>query len=272
MSLFDNEVYSKCLGRTDKIRPAFYSFNPGTRNIYIIHYVYKGKGFLQVNDKTYSISTGESFIIYPGYRVSYYPDLEDPWEYEWVNFTGGEAEALLSATCFSPDNVVLPATNDSPLKFFRQLSTELEYAEKHYANPDLWYCLGNAYLRIILAYYIAHYPNQKKKTSGSDYADSLAAFINENINSTALSVELLSQKFSLSRSSLFRIFKKHFGCSPIVYINELRMKTAANFLRDTNYTVKVIALSVGFDNSMYFSKVFKTYYGMTPSDYRKNKN
>ena len=268
MSLFDNELYSKCLGRTDKQSPNFHSFNPGTKSVYTIHYVIKGKGFLITNDKTYHIKEGESFIIYPGCRISYYPDLTDPWEYEWVNFTGAEAEALLSATSFSPENLVLPATNESPQKFFRQLCVELEYAEKHYPNPDLWYCLGNAYLRIILAYYIAHYPNQKNKPSSLDYADSIAAFINENINNTSLSVEMLSNKFNLSRSSLFRAFKKNFGCSPIVYINNLRMKTAATLLLDTDYSVKVIALSVGFENSMYFAKAFKAHYKMTPSEYR----
>ena len=268
MILFHNEQYSKCLGRTNLNETNGHSFGPGTRSIYTIHCVIKGKGYLCTHNKTYRIKEGDSFIIYPDTLVSYYPDPADPWEYEWVNFTGAEAEALLAATAFSPNNLVLPATDESPQKFFRQLCIELDYAESHYTNPDLWFCLGNAYLRIILAFYIAHYPNNNNKKIGLDYIENMVAYINENIGNPSLSVALLSEKFNLSRSSIFRIFKTSFGISPIEYIIKNRLKLASQLLKQTNLSVKAIALSVGFENSMYFSKLFKQKFELTPSEYR----
>ncbi len=268
MILFNNEQYSKCLGRTKLNETNGHSFGPGTRSIYTIHCVVKGKGYLCTHNKTYHIVEGESFIIYPNTLVSYYPDPEDPWEYEWVNFTGAEAEALLAASSFSPNNLVLPAVDESPKKFFRQLCVELDYAESHYSNPDLWFCLGNAYLRIILAFYIAHYPNHNNKKNGLDYIENMVDFIKENIANHSLTVDLLADKFNLSRSSLFRIFKTSFGISPKEYIINKRMELASKMLIQTSHSIKSIALSVGFENSMYFSKIFKQRFGLTPSEYR----
>ena len=75
-------------------------WNGGVRSVYVIHYISKGSGTLETEGKTFRLTAGDSFIIYPDTYVKYYPDENDPWEYAWVGFNGIEAERLLQLTDF----------------------------------------------------------------------------------------------------------------------------------------------------------------------------
>ena len=57
--------------------------------------------------------------------------------------------------------------------------------------------------------------------------------------------------------------------SPNDYIKKIRMETAAELLLTTNMTAAEVAYKVGFEDQYYFSKSFKKYYGLPPSQYRK---
>ena len=55
------------------------------------------------------------------------------------------------------------------------------------------------------------------------------------------------------------------------YIVHLRMTNAMNLIDNTNYNMAQIAAAIGYDNSMYFSRIFKKHTGLTPTEY-KNRN
>ncbi len=80
----------------EKCNPC-YQWGPGIRDHYLIHYVISGHGSLQVNQKTYLLSPGDSFLIYPGTETAYTADARDPWEYAWVEFDGLRAAEYLGS-------------------------------------------------------------------------------------------------------------------------------------------------------------------------------
>lgn len=57
------------------------------------------------------------------------------------------------------------------------------------------------------------------------------------------------------------------GDTPNIYIKTIQMKQAALLLKNTNYSVLDVSVMVGFNDSIYFSKTFKKYYGVTPKAY-----
>ena len=71
------------------------------RNIYLLHFVYSGKGYLQIDNTKYELSANEVFLIRPDHLATYTADGENPWEYYYFAFNGDWAEELLSKTCFS---------------------------------------------------------------------------------------------------------------------------------------------------------------------------
>ncbi len=81
--------------------------------------------------------------------------------------------------------------------------------------------------------------------------------------------ELLSQS-GITYAHQCRIFKSHYGITPMQYVNELRMSEIKNLLRDTDVPVSAIAEMTGYDNLGYFSRSFRKHTGMTPREYRNS--
>ena len=85
----------------------------------------------------------------------------------------------------------------------------------------------------------------------------------ENIN-----LDMLSQKFSVSKQGLIRKFKKHTRKTPMEYVNFIRINHGKLMLRDTTMPIGEIAEKCGFENIYYFSSRFKAVTGVSPSVYR----
>ena len=96
------------------------------------------------------------------------------------------------------------------------------------------------------------------------------SYIQENY-SRKISLASVAEHVGLSSGYLCRIFKDETGVSINAYINNLRMTRAGELLADKNSYIKEVAISVGFEDQLYFSRLFKRYYGVTPSEYRAGK-
>lgn len=94
-----------------------------------------------------------------------------------------------------------------------------------------------------------------------DYID--AHFMEE------LSLEMLATEFHLSTWYVSHLFKKIYGHAPVQYILRRRIGEAQSQLIDTSRGITDIALSVGFNSSSYFHKVFSKITGMSPREYRR---
>ena len=79
----------------------------------------------------------------------------------------------------------------------------------------------------------------------------------------------LAKKWYLSEYYFCRFFKNATGQSPVNYINRTRIEMAAVLLKKTNENITTIAIKVGFDDVNYFSRTFKKFMNMSPSEYRK---
>ena len=84
-----------------------------------------------------------------------------------------------------------------------------------------------------------------------------------------LSTAVLAKKWYISEYYFCRFFKNATGQSPINYINRTRIEKAAVLLRNTNENITNISSKVGFDDVNYFSRTFKKFMNVSPSQYRK---
>lgn len=94
-------------------------------------------------------------------------------------------------------------------------------------------------------------------------------YIEENY-STDIGLDRMAEKVELSPNYLSAIFKQTTGSSFIDYLTDIRMKKAKEALLDFSISINEIASSTGYSSSQYFSRVFKSNVGMTPTEYRKN--
>lgn len=80
----------------------------------------------------------------------------------------------------------------------------------------------------------------------------------------------LAARFRISLTSMKTCFKGVYGQSIGKHLQEYRMQAGAEQLRSTGLKIIEIASALGYENSSKFSETFSSYYGMTPSEYRKN--
>ena len=94
----------------------------------------------------------------------------------------------------------------------------------------------------------------------------ILSYIKENYTSP-ISLDDICKNMNMSKQYCMRIFKKHMHTTINDYILDLRMRHAAYLLSSTYMNVSQTADYLGFSDTSYFSKVFKKYYGVAPSDY-----
>lgn len=83
-------------------------------------------------------------------------------------------------------------------------------------------------------------------------------------------MSVLASHFNYTRTYFETIFKKFTGMTPIGYLTKIRMEKACSLLRNSQLSVGRISNSVGYQDSFYFSKLFKRYYNQSPTQYRKH--
>ena len=99
------------------------------------------------------------------------------------------------------------------------------------------------------------------------WLDKLTGIVRENLTCETLSVDLLTEKMALSRSSLQRKLKGLTGVSPNEYIQLVRLKTAAQLLRSGEYRISEVCYLTGFSSMSWFAKCFTKQFGMRPKDF-----
>jgi len=96
---------------------------------------------------------------------------------------------------------------------------------------------------------------------------SLFDYVKHNYRSP-LSMANLTEISGMSESHVLRVFKQHMGCSPFQYISRLRLEAATGALIQTDRSITDIALDLGFNDSNYFTRLFRKRLGLSPREYR----
>lgn len=243
-----------------------YSFGPYVRQHYVMHIVIEGKGQLQICGKHYDIQKNQAFLLWPGEESVYQADEEDPWVYSWVGFHGLIAEKLTGIMGFSKeDRAVINITDAVELTGY--ISSMLEHRELTFAS----YLRREAWLELLIAEIVndADVPEETSKLSEEAYVDMA---IEEIVNhyDHPVKVSGIARKIGINRSYLSSIFKKRMGISPQQFLINYRLENAAQILAQTSMAIRTVAASVGYADSLTFSKAFRQRYGMSPTEYREN--
>lgn len=93
-------------------------------------------------------------------------------------------------------------------------------------------------------------------------------YIRENY-AAKIDLQQIADHVQMSKSYFANLFKQETGMTIWEYVTVLRMDAARKLLLDTPLKVYEIARQVGFDNSVYFTHLFREHYGHTPSEYKK---
>ena len=102
------------------------------------------------------------------------------------------------------------------------------------------------------------------------FIQQIMEYIEEQMDNPDLTIDDFSNKLLLSRSIFYRKLKSITGLSPIDFIREVRIKRAIQLIESESYNFSQVAYMTGFTDPKYFSRCFKKYSGMTPSEYKSS--
>ncbi|MFA9379851.1 MAG: helix-turn-helix domain-containing protein, partial [Acetanaerobacterium sp.] len=241
-----------------------YTWGPAVRDHYLIHYVALGSGTLRADGRQYDIRAGDAFLVTPGRLVSYTANPHDPWEYLWVGFNGSDAQGLLALTGFCAENPIVHLLDDAKT---RCLLGDIYAAQGCAAHQET---RMSGYLYLFLAYLMdcAKKPLQEADAARA-YAELALRYIEHNYG-MHIGVDDIASHVGISRSHLYRVFIRHIALSPNEYVVRFRVSKACELLHGTPLSVAEVAGSVGFDDPLYFSRVFRRIKGVSPRAYRKD--
>ncbi|HHW48093.1 MAG TPA: AraC family transcriptional regulator [Clostridiaceae bacterium] len=242
-----------------------HSWGPAVRDHYIIHYILKGKGFYQVGGKTFNLEKDDGFLICPNTVIYYEADLDDPWSYAWVGFHGIKAEIYLNRANLSAENPIFRYDKDDFLtECFKQM-----ISTKNLSKAGEIRLLGLLYVflsQLIEEFETKHvFDKDNKKES---YIKKALEFIAMNY-SRKITITEIANYVGLDRSYLYSIFKELLNVSPQEFLVSYRIDMACQLMRNINLSIGDIARSVGYDDQLQFSKVFKKVKGTPPRQFRK---
>lgn len=99
----------------------------------------------------------------------------------------------------------------------------------------------------------------------------LERIVNTRMKNSNLNIDIIASQFGMGRTNFYRKVRELMGMSPNDYLRKCRMERAADIIKTTNLPIADICAQVGIPDAQYFSRVFKTYFGTTPSAYRELK-
>jgi len=111
--------------------------------------------------------------------------------------------------------------------------------------------------------FILSFCQQEPDNNGLNAAlNYMSKHVNDNLD-----IDHLCRLACMSRTKFFHEFKVHLGCSPIAFQHQTRLKKAANMIKN-GQQITHICFELGFSNASHFSRSFKIFHGMSPSQFK----
>lgn len=101
----------------------------------------------------------------------------------------------------------------------------------------------------------------------AEFLQRVVEIVEKNLADYEFDMEKLARLMAVSRRQLFRKFKALAGSTPNVFIRDIRLKRAAQLLRESHMTISEIIYAVGFSDPKYFRNIFRERFGVLPGEY-----
>lgn len=230
---------------------------------YQIIYLLKGKGLYHFEGRTMEIHQGNVIIYSPGQPQLYEYFFEDGTELYWIHFTGYGAEEVLSGTGLLHGQVFYIGSSNECVELYKKIIYELKLKRPMFTQ------IAAAYL-IELISQIAR--RVEEQNSGSSVATSegiqrVIGMMHANYSKN-YSIKDFAVECNLSPSRFIHKFKTFTGTSPGAYITRIRMDEAKELLANSSLSVSEVSTIIGYENPLYFSRIFRKMVGIPPSVYR----
>lgn len=232
---------------------------------YQIIYLIKGSGYYEFDNEIIKLEEGSVIVFTPGQPQHYHYRLEDSTELYWIHFTGYGVEEELMKVGLLGRRFYSIGVYDECTELLAKIMQELQLKKPLYMQYSVGYFLQ---LLACIARKLESLTDNQSITNEDSFSK-IIAIMHLKYNE-AYSAEYYAKMCNLGVYSFIHKFKKLTGLSPLQYITKIRMEEAKYLISRSSLSIKEVSDIVGYENPLYFSRVFKNVIGVSPSFYKKN--
>lgn len=257
--------YISDLGHYPKAAHHFRYRKKGAKQ-FIFIYCTKGKGRVNLGNTIHIIEPNQFFIIPKNSTHEYKADDAEPWSIFWFHFDGSIAPKLYKR--FIERNVTTYKNapfSGSRIKVFNKIFELFQWS-----NQDAQLEYANLLSLNFISSFIYHDTELlNNDKNGDDLIESIKNYLLQNIDKN-FTLDDIAKKFNYSKSHLHTKFKKKTGYPVMVFFNLKKIQRACEYLNYTDLSIKEISFKIGFQDPLYFSRIFKNFMGKSPRNYKKS--
>ncbi|WP_301002558.1 helix-turn-helix domain-containing protein [Capsulimonas corticalis] len=231
-------------------------------NSFLLIYVASGVLSIQEGETPFTVSAGETLLLWPGRRHFGREDYPKDLTFFWLHFDCPDAAPGLEAQPLTVSQHVRVARPEKLAEMFRWFLDDQENGVRSQLAADLVATL------ILCESARALEDLKDDDAPRSPLAGQAREYIRTHFRER-LSASVVSHAMSVNTNYLSRIYKRSFGKTMTEEINTCRMALARVKLLENKETVDCIAREVGYHDVVYFRRVFQRSHGMTPRAYQR---
>lgn len=240
-------------------------FRPRGRMDYHILYIHSGRCFVEENSAEKCVPEGSMILFRPGVVQKYRFCGKDNSVSCYIHFTGTACDDLLKDIKMDSDNIITVGKSHRIKALFEKMSRE------YILKKPCFEKMCSAYLLELFSLVARklYYASSGENPVSSSAIDGVCLYIHDNYFENH-PLKFYADYCGLSVSRFSHLFKEAVGVSPVVYIRNLRIEKAKEYLTETDLSVSAVSEIVGFPDQNYFGRVFKQLAGVSPKRFSKH--
>ncbi len=247
-----------------------YMFDPEHGRIlpeYQLIYIVDGAGILSTKSAGCTeIKGGDMFMLFPGEWHSYRPDPDTGWNEYWIGFHGINIDNRVKAGFFSASSPVFHIGHNEQITGLYHEAINAAIRQEPFFQ-QLLAGVVNHLLGIV-------FMTAGRNALGKDGEALGIVKRSKNIMSESLEKDIrmpeIADRLNIGYTRFRRLFKQYTGQSPAQYFINMKIHRAKELLRGTNASIKEISIILHFESAEYFTTMFRSRTGMTPTEFRKS--
>ncbi|MGD9126570.1 MAG: AraC family transcriptional regulator [Planctomycetia bacterium] len=232
---------------------------------HVFQYCLEGEGWCEMDGNSWRVPPDHAILIPAGVPHYYGAVDDDPWTHYWIHFTGAQAAYYTELLGVTAKNPVFKLPRSPHI--IAGLESIYRLAMMPTVTKNLVATTG-ALANFLGAINLERFSQNPVVENAEKRIAKTIEYMQQNLGQ-ALTLSDLARIACMSPPHYSSLFKRREACPPMQFLTRLRIQKACKMLLSTDLKIQQIATELGFNDPFYFSRVFNSLVGKSPSVYRK---
>lgn len=228
--------------------------------LHTVYCVLEGEGLLHLKDSSIALKKGDVFFTLPS--IPFNIETVKDFEYAYVTYLGTRASEFAEKFHVKENNFVFRGLVDLPELWLNSFKLGTKFSDLISESLVLY-----TFAQIGNKFYSSESTNRQNSSPPL-----IKKYIDEHFSDSDLSLKKISEAFSYNPKYISSVFKKEYEIGISDYLNTVRIQHACDLIERGLTAVNDIGFLCGYNDPLYFSKVFKSKIGISPKAYVKKQN